>query len=226
MSRVASLCAFALTLAPAVSAETRQIDAHEHGTGSLNIAIEDNLVVMEFEAPGHDIVGFEYEATSDEDRAKIEQAVAALASPLALFAPSEAARCTVTEARASLLTDQEHHDEDGRDAHDKDEDHHEDEHAHDEGEDHHEDEHAHDEGEDHHEDEHAHDEDQDSSHTAFEAAYRLTCDNPEKLTRLELPYFQSFPNAEKLVVQVATDAGAHAFEADRDAPTVDLRGTH
>ena len=106
--------------------ETRQLDAHEHGVGTLNIAIEGTAVAMAFEAPGADIVGFEYAAKSDADLATIEAAVATLAAPLDLFVMPDAAQCSVVEATAELESEDEHddHDEEHHDDHD--------EHAHDE----------------------------------------------------------------------------------------------
>src|SRR6185369_1509759 len=48
---------------PAFAAEEhRELGVHEHGRGTLNIAIEGNKVTMELEAAGVDIVGFEHAA--------------------------------------------------------------------------------------------------------------------------------------------------------------------
>lgn len=82
--------------------DSRQLDAHEHGVGTLNIAIEGTTVAMELRAPGADIVGFEYVAESAEDRASITEAVARLARPQELFVLPSAAECIVTEASAEI----------------------------------------------------------------------------------------------------------------------------
>ena len=55
--------------------ETRQVDKHEHGVGELNIAIDKNIIDFEFMLPGADIVGFEYEAKSEEDLALVSNAL-------------------------------------------------------------------------------------------------------------------------------------------------------
>lgn len=99
--------------------ETRELGAHEHGHSALNIAIEGTQVAMELEAPGADIVGFEYEAKTAEDRAKLDAAIAELSKPLSLFVLPAAAGCTVTSASAGLID--EHYEEEG--AHDHDHDH-------------------------------------------------------------------------------------------------------
>ncbi|MEX0340874.1 MAG: DUF2796 domain-containing protein [Arenibacterium sp.] len=111
---------FALVVSPALADETRQLDAHEHGTGALNIAVSGTTVAMELRAPGADIVGFEYAAKSAEDRAAIDEAVAKLARPMALFGLPEAAACSVTAARAALESEEDHdeHDHAGEDKHD------------------------------------------------------------------------------------------------------------
>ena len=67
--------------------------AHMHGYGTLNIAVEGNVVEMELKAPGADIVGFEYTARTDADKAKLIAAKKSLGEPGALFVLSSAAVC-------------------------------------------------------------------------------------------------------------------------------------
>jgi len=197
----------ALLASPSLADETRQLDAHEHGVGELNIAIEGSAVAIELHAPGADIVGFEYAAQSAEDREAIEAAVAMLARPLDLFVLPTAAECTVTRASAELEGEGEHeHDEDRAGGHD------------DHGDENHGDEHHGDEGhaEEHHED--------GESHTEFHAEYLLTCADPASISEIGFAYFDAFPNARELEVQIVTGSGAQAFEVERNAPRLDLRG--
>jgi len=56
-----------LACTPAFAEETRELGAHEHGVGAMNIAIEAGTVAMELRAPGADIVGFEYQAKSEAE---------------------------------------------------------------------------------------------------------------------------------------------------------------
>ena len=109
--------------------QKRELGAHEHGHSALNVAIEGGQVEMELIAPGADIVGFEHEAKSAEDKATVEQAEATLGEPLALFGFADAAGCVVDAAAVEI--EGEEHDEHGDEAH-ADEEHHEDEHAEDE----------------------------------------------------------------------------------------------
>ena len=95
----------------AMAAERRELAPHEHGRSKLNLAVEGGQVVMEIEAPGMDLVGFEYPAQSDEEKAKVKAAQSALATPLELFVIPEAAGCKQVKTAVELLQE-EHEDAD------------------------------------------------------------------------------------------------------------------
>jgi len=160
-------------------------------------------VAMEFHAPGADIVGFEYAAESEGDRAAVDRAVALLAAPLDLFEFPAAAECSVIQARAGLESEELHEDyalERDRDDHGENEDHSEDS---------------------GHE---SHDENgQAAQHAEFHAEYTLGCANSEALTNIFFGYFDTFSNAHELDVQIITKSGAQAFEVARDAPVLELQ---
>jgi len=185
---------------PAFAEDSRQLDAHEHGVGELNIALEETTVSMELHAPGADIVGFEYEAKSAEDRSAIDAAVAMLAKPQELFVLPASAECNVTQASAELESEEEY------EKHAAGEEHHDEKEEHAEGE--------HDDGE--HADE--------AGHTEFHAEYVLTCANPSAIDEITFAYFDAFESARELEVKIVTKAGAQAFEVERDEPRLDLRG--
>ena len=187
---------------PVLAEDTRQLDAHEHGVGELNIAFEGAQIAMEFHAPGADIVGFEYAPTSDDDRNAVDAALAVLESPLKLFELPKAAQCEVLSASAELEAEDDHHDEDKQ--HDEDEHHDHDDEAHEE--------------DDH--DEHA----EAAGHAEFHAEYLLTCAHPDAIDAITFAYFQAFPNAREVHVQAVTATGAHAFEVSNDMPRLDLGG--
>ena len=206
--------ASSLVLGTSARASERQLDAHQHGHGTLNLALEGPTLLIELEAPGADIVGFEHPAKSAEDRAAIESAKGRLKNPLALFALDAEAGCVVESADVELIGDHE-------EAHHEDE-HHEDEHHEDE---HHEDEH-HEEG--HDEDMHGeegHDEAHGGeTHTEFHAEYRLTCAAPGRIDQITFPYFDLFPGAEELDVNAITADGQSRHEVDRVSPVLRLKG--
>ena len=195
------------TIPPALAEDTRQLDAHEHGVGTLDIAIEKSTVTMEFHAPGADIVGFEYEAKSDADLAAIASATAILGAPLDLFIIPDATACKVMKVHAELESEDDH-DEHNDEAHD--------DHAKEGHDDHAED--GHDDNDEGHK-EHA----EEPGHTEFHAEYTLTCENLDALTEITFAYFETFPNAKEVEVQIITAKGAQAFEVEHDAPVLNLR---
>jgi hypothetical protein len=189
-------------LALAVSAgsgsaqQHRQADAHEHGRGILNIAIEGNKVSMELEAPGADIVGFEHKAKTEQQKAAIEKAEQQLMVGEALFKLPAAAGCVLVTSGAAL--EGEHHDHD---------------HGHGAKE------HGH-KG-DKHDDAKA---DDDHEHSGFRAEYVFECKAPASLTSIGFDYFKAFAGAQKLDVTVITPKGQSKFEVTRANPRIELGG--
>lgn len=81
----------------------RQLGAHVHGAGKLDIAIEKRTLEIELEAPGNDIVGFETSPSTPEQKQAVAQARATLAKPLELIKLPEAAGCKVASAKVKLV---------------------------------------------------------------------------------------------------------------------------
>ncbi|MGI1663618.1 DUF2796 domain-containing protein [Palleronia sp. KMU-117] len=188
------VCLLTLSAASASGAdERRALDAHVHGEGTLDIAIDGGTVTLILAAPGADIVGFEHRAATAEDRAAIEAAIADLARPLDLFVLPDAAGCTVTMAEVSLQGGDEADDGHG-----------------------HGNDHGHDHGDEHGDDHGAGD------HTEFHADYTLTCAAPEALDRIDFRYFDRFAGAQRLAVQIVGAGPAQAVTVGRDAPEIDL----
>ena len=204
-------------------AAERELDAHQHGHGYLNIAIEGSTLWIELETPGADIVGFEHPARSDEDKAAIEDAKGRLSDPIGLFGIPAEASCTLVEVSIEPVGYELGMDDDHHDGHDHEDEHAED--AHDDHDDH--DEHAHDDHDEHAEDAHddhdAH-EDEKESHAEFHAEYRLQCDDPAAITSLTFTYFDVFAGAEELQVNLVTDDGQSRQEATPAEPVVNLGG--
>jgi len=72
----------ALIAIPAIAENARVLDAHEHGVGELNIAVDGKTVAMEFH------------------------------KPLDLFVPTAAAECSVIQAGAALESEEKHDEHD------------------------------------------------------------------------------------------------------------------
>ena len=108
--RIISVAVLLAGFAGNANAETkRRLDAHEHGHGKLNVAIEGQSLVMELDVPSADIVGFEHAATSDEDKATVEVARKTLVAVTSLFSLPDAAGCALTVAKVAFSGNDQHH---------------------------------------------------------------------------------------------------------------------
>lgn len=182
--------------------EHREMDAHVHGVSTLELAVENGLVEMNLTSPGMDIVGFEYEASTDADKDAVEAAIRVMLTPENIVTLSDDAECRLTEVLAHLHAGDHDHDEgDDHDDH-AEADHHDDDH----------DDHA--EGDDHDHD--------GAEHNEFHVRYKFACAHPEKLSTIGFPFFERFPNAQEIEAQFVTDAGAGAAEIGRDAAELNL----
>ena len=189
-----------------VAEETRQVDKHEHGVGELNIAVEGNSIDLEFMIPGADVVGFEYKAKSEADKALVNNALIKFDEFNNIFSIPSTSNCNLVEADISINQGDNHKDEHNHDEHD-DHDEHEDEHDHD------------DHGE--HDD---HDEHDEEAHNEFVAHYSFNCGNIKEIDRISFPYFTTFPNSGELEVQFVSEIGSTSFEVEGDEPFIDLKG--
>jgi len=111
--KFAPVLALSMVLASSAIAQEhhRQLGAHKHGRGFLNVAIEGNRVSIEFQAPGSDIARSETKPNTPERKAAVESAIAMLEKPMELFRFPSEARCEVTSASATMtmVGDEQHH---------------------------------------------------------------------------------------------------------------------
>lgn len=92
--------------------QSRQLGPHEHGHGTLNIAIEGNKLELELEAPGMDIVGFEHEASTPEQKELVETARKDLGDGfLSLLVLPEAAGCKLDSSNVAVVAEEHHYEE-------------------------------------------------------------------------------------------------------------------
>jgi Protein of unknown function (DUF2796) len=193
---LAVLCLGLAGVPAAAEEEHRELGAHEHGHATLDIAIEGKRVVMELEAPGHDIMGFEHAPENREQKAALKNAKAVLTKPLAIFKLPPDTGCKVTKSKVEVHT--EDHDEDAH-----------------ENEDHAK---AKEQHADHHEDKDG------RGHTEFHANFALECEKPAALTSIAFDYFKRFAGANSVTVNIVTDKAQNKYNITRESPVLDLSG--
>jgi hypothetical protein len=173
----------------------READAHVHGHGTLSIATEGSRLLMRLESPGADIVGFEHAAETDQEMRAVAEADEKLQLPLTLFVLPAGAGCAVEVAHVILAADEDH-------------DHEDEEHA-----------------EEAHEAEARHDEEHDGAeHSEVHAEYELTCEAVSVIDSIRFDYFDTFPGAESLQVNIVTEQGQSTYQVTRDDPVIRFPG--
>ena len=181
-----ALASLMLTL-PSHHAIASELDAHEHGSATLDIAIDTNTIEMKFESPAVNIVGFEYATEDQQQLLLIKQAKKNLSDFDTIFQLVGDVSCQTVESSANWVTEHE-------------EDHEED---HEEG---------HEEG--HEADHDDHGEVAKAEHAEFIAEYRLKCNQLNNLAAIEVNMFKFFPGIADLDVQVIYSEGQIKQELD------------
>jgi len=100
--------------------QTRSRTAHEHGSAKVNIAFETATGapkgMIEFEAPAESVVGFEYEAKSAADKAKVAAALRSLITrfgEMVILPPASGCKLTNKSAKVEA----ERHDAKSKEQH-------------------------------------------------------------------------------------------------------------
>lgn len=83
------------------AAETRAAGKHEHGLGSLAIAIDGNDMAIDLDGPADNFIGFEHKPSTPEQTAALAAALDTLRDGDALFLTPTAAGCRMVSAAAS-----------------------------------------------------------------------------------------------------------------------------
>jgi hypothetical protein len=195
MFRTALLSGLSIALSIVTSTALAQ-SAHVHGEGRVNIAIDGNRIFMALEFPGADIVGFEHEAHSSDEKAAVVRAIEQLGDPMQLLRFEADADCEVRTADAASKGEHEEHE--GK------------EHA----------EHEEHKGEEHAEHEQHEDEE---AHGTFVAEYEIECADIGALGFIEFTYFNLFDNAQSLDIVLIDGGGQRRLEIDRTNPVLQLK---
>jgi len=172
MRLFSALAVAAASVSTIVAAQTeRDLDSHEHGAASMNIALDDGTVFLELDTPWNNLVGFEHAPGNDEQQAMVDNALAQLNEPSGLFS-FEGTSCTVADidlenGLASADSHDDHHDDEHAHGDEKHDDHDDDAHGDEEHDDHDDDAHGDEKHDDHDDDAHGdekHDDHDDDAH--------------------------------------------------------------
>ena len=190
-------------ITPLYAEDQRQHDAHEHGVGTLNIALEANELIIMLESPAMNIVGFEHAPRTEDEHAVVDKAMQRLEDGTRMFQIPDAASCRLESAEVHTpIMDGDKHEDEHHDAHHDDEDH---------GDHHDEDDH----GDHHDEDDHG-----DETHSDVTAIWQFSCARPARLTNIRVRLFEHFSLTERLQVQFVTESGQGAVQLEASQPVL------
>ncbi|MCE2571000.1 ZrgA family zinc uptake protein [Motilimonas eburnea] len=165
----ASLIALSTFSTSALSNETehRAHGSHEHGSAKLNVILAGEELAFEWVSPAANLLGFEHQAKTDEQRQKVNEVVALLKNADNMINLPASANCTLASSNidSDILVAENKHQDKHANEHEHDHEH-EHEHENENEDDHkhkHEDKHA-DEHEHDHEHEHEHENDHEHEH--------------------------------------------------------------
>jgi len=94
ITRRAGATLFLLVLPLATAAQV-----HEHGTATLAIAVDGDVLSINLESPLENLVGFEHPPRDDKQRAALKKMEDALRRPERLFRPAAEAGCVAREVK-------------------------------------------------------------------------------------------------------------------------------
>ena len=166
-------------------AQTRQLEAHEHGAARVMMAMEGEKLQLEFEVSSDSLVGFEHFPEIDKDREVFATAMTTLSNPSKLFGIPDEAECISVGIRVSQTLfplEGEHHEG----VHHEDEDDKDDSKS--------------GKGNDH-DKEGDHDEHGKEAHSEFHASYLWNCHHADDLDSLQTRLIKVFPRIEEVRVQ-------------------------
>jgi hypothetical protein len=102
-----------LASSPAIADEFRSRGVHEHGSATVDVAIQASTLEIALHAPAINVVGFEHAPRSVEEKTALAQANRVFGSPQGLFLMPASAACTSTSVTLIPIT-YEHDGDDGK----------------------------------------------------------------------------------------------------------------
>jgi hypothetical protein len=95
-----------------IADEFRSRGVHEHGSATVDIAVQDATLDIALHSPAINVIGFEHAPRSTEERAALAQANRVFGSPQGLFSIPPGAACTSTSVTLIPITYEQDGDDD------------------------------------------------------------------------------------------------------------------
>lgn len=212
---LSGVCLAGLLSVTGAQAFAQQLEAHQHGQASGQLAVDSGEVSLRLKMPGFNMVGFEHPPRNDAQQRSFDLALERF-NETAWWRSPAGARCVMNRLEVqtpgfgtAARGEHDHEDRHGE-THDDDHDDHHDHHG--DNDDKH-----HGYGDEH---EHEHGSDQ---HAEFEIELLLECAQPARLAWLELDLFEGWHDNQQLRLDVLTETMVRQFDLRAGAERVDLQ---
>ncbi|MGB1157883.1 MAG: ZrgA family zinc uptake protein [Porticoccaceae bacterium] len=174
------------------SQQSSSLDAHVHGLSELTIAMDNDVLEIQFASPAMNLLGFEYKASSQKEVATVKKVESLLLQHDQLFSLSNA-DCKHVSTSVDLSDQIDNDDHEYHDDHQEHDDHkeHHGHKGHQADNDHHND---YDDHSDHKEHDH------NESHSEIVVTYSYQCKDASELSSLKVSLFEAFAGIDELQV--------------------------
>ncbi len=218
-------CAASLLSLVAMPVFAQQLEAHEHGQATGQLAVDIGEVSLRLRMPGFNLVGFEHPPRNEGQQLRFDRALKRLEEGAWLRSPATA-QCVTTRLEIHTpgfgVASPDQHDHDHEHDHDHNQEHeHDHEHQHDQENEHHNQDRHNDYHDDGHEHEHNHHDD--GRHAEFEIEVELECAQPARLAWIELDLFEGWYDNSRLRLDVLTATMVRQFDLRAGTGRVDLQ---
>jgi len=193
-----------LSALPAAAQIERQHGAHVHGEGSGSLAIDGENLSMVLEIPGFNVVGFEHAPNNSSQRTELDNALSILNKGQWLTLDPRG-DCEISKQSATAEGFGEEAMASGAEAGDDHNHHHHDDHSH---------------GHDHAD---SHDHDHGDDHAQFKIEIEAVCQATDALGWMDIDLFSSFPNNERITLNVLTQTNAFQARLAANDTRIDLK---
>jgi len=95
MKRLILNAAFALLALLPITAQSHEPDAHVHGLATLQIAVDDHVLTIDFSSPLDNLLGFEHMPANEKEKAAVQSMEIDLNKANLVFIPTAEAQCVL-----------------------------------------------------------------------------------------------------------------------------------
>jgi hypothetical protein len=179
-------------------------DKHVHGQAEVFIAIQNNQILIELESPAANILGFEYQPKTTEEKTQLAYSIKKLQDykTISIFPEADCQQVSVNIHSPFKHNNKEHKEHD----HSKHSHEHEHEHGHEQhGQDH------------HHKEEQKH-----KGHAEFHVTYELNCNRKKHINTAAITAFTHFLELKKVTVNWVTEDNQGSSETTASSTDIKL----